>query len=173
MSQYKAPDDQQLRTLADNLGQRLLACGWRLVLAESCTGGWLAKCLTDVAGSSAWFERGWVSYSNSAKQDMLGVSATLLESHGAVSEAVVTAMARGARRAAGTELALAVSGVAGPDGGSDEKPVGMVCFGLADRNDSQAWTHYFSGDREAIRRASVAEGLRGLIESIPQLEEGS
>src|SRR5690606_25324764 len=112
--------------LAQQLGEALAARGWRITTAESCTGGGIAAAITDIAGSSAWFERGYVTYSNAAKSEMLGVSASLIAHYGAVSEAVVVAMARGACAASGCELGVAVSGVAGPGGGSPDKPVGTV-----------------------------------------------
>jgi len=164
MSDSRILSDDELFQLSSHLGKRMLAKNARVALAESCTGGWLAKCLTDVAGSSGWFEKGWVVYSNAAKVDELGVSPQLLEVEGAVSEATVVAMAQGARERSGADLALAVSGVAGPGGGSKEKPVGMVCFGVvkADGRSVQK-TFYLDGDRDAVRRASVAHGLRMLI----------
>ncbi|WP_226801795.1 nicotinamide-nucleotide amidase [Alkalilimnicola sp. S0819] len=157
--------DTGLDLLALDLGRQLRRAGWRCATAESCTGGWVAKVLTDVAGSSAWFERGYVSYSNAAKQDMLGVAPATLEAHGAVSEAVVREMARGAQTRAEVELSVAISGVAGPGGGCEDKPVGTVWFAwaLAD-GDLWALRRQFSGDREAVRRKAVAEALKGLLE---------
>src|SRR5512143_1263664 len=116
--------DPALYKLAERVGQRLLVRHWRLALAESCTGGWIAKVITDVPGSSGWFERGFVTYSNAAKVDLLAVPQALLDSHGAVSRETVNAMAAGALRHNRAEIALAVSGIAGPDGGSPAKPVG-------------------------------------------------
>lgn len=165
-------DDAALADHARELGQRLAEAGLTLSLAESCTGGWIAKCLTDIAGSSGWFERGWVTYSNAAKTADLDVPATILESEGAVSEPVARAMADGARRRAGTDLAVSVSGVAGPGGGSDTKPVGMVCFGLASTDCCDAATRYFDGDREAVRRASVAFALQWLIDYTATVQAG-
>ncbi|MCP1727470.1 nicotinamide-nucleotide amidase [Natronospira proteinivora] len=167
MNQSDALDDAALNRLAVKLGDGLAERKLTLSLAESCTGGWIAKCLTDVAGSSAWFESGWVSYSNRAKQEELSVEAELLARHGAVSQAVVKAMAEGARRRAGSDWALAVSGVAGPGGGSADKPVGTVCFGLALDEDARAWTKYFQGEREQVRRASVAWALQCLLNHLP------
>ena len=132
--------------------------------AESCTGGWIAKCLTDVAGSSAAFGFGWVSYANAAKTQLLGVDPALIEMHGAVSEPVVVAMAAGARRLSGADYAVAVSGVAGPGGGTRDKPVGLVWFGWATPGgDVDAAWHHFSGDRDAVRRASCETALEGLL----------
>ena len=127
-----------------------------LVSAESCTGGWLAKQITDLSGSSAIFDRGFVTYSNKSKQDMLGVQINTIEGFGAVSENVVKEMAKGALDNSDADIAIAISGVAGPDGGTDEKPVGMVCFGLMQRgNESQAVTEIFDGNRDQVRNLAV------------------
>jgi nicotinamide-nucleotide amidase len=155
---------RELQQLAEQLGDALLRRGWKVAVAESCTGGWVAKCLTDIAGSSAWFDRGFVTYSNAAKREMLGVSAETLETAGAVSEPTVQAMAAGALVHSGANLALAISGIAGPGGAVPGKPVGTVCFAWAIKDQlQQADTQYFSGDRDAVRRQSVAHGLRGLV----------
>ena len=155
----------ELQQLAEQLGNALLRRGWKVALAESCTGGWVAKCLTDIAGSSAWFDRGFVTYSNAAKREMLGVSAETLDTAGAVSEPTVLAMAAGALAHSEADLALAISGIAGPGGAVPGKPVGTVCFAWAVKGAlQQSDTKYFSGDREAVRRQSVAHGLRGLID---------
>jgi len=164
MNDFTPADDHSLQRLAMTLGERLQDRGWSLSLAESCTGGWIAKCVTDIAGSSAWFERGWVSYSNGAKTEELGVSAELIAREGAVSDAVTAAMAQGAQQRSGSVLALAVSGVAGPGGATPDKPVGMVSFGLAGGEGVRSWTHQFAGDREAVRRATVAHALQSLID---------
>ncbi|MGD2118079.1 MAG: nicotinamide-nucleotide amidase [Chromatiales bacterium] len=138
------------------LGALLSAQNWRLATAESCTGGWVAKCCTDVSGSSAWFDRGFVTYSNQSKTDMLGVPAATIASHGAVSREVVHAMADGCRQAAGVELAVAISGIAGPGGGTPDKPVGTVWFGFAMQGlETMARQQHFSGDRDAVRRQAV------------------
>jgi nicotinamide-nucleotide amidase len=130
--------------------------GLRLTVAESCTGGWLAKVITDLPGSSAWFECGFVTYSNASKQSMLGVSEETLSVHGAVSEATVSEMTQGALKQSGADLALAVSGIAGPGGGSDEKPVGTVCFAWQRQGEeANVSRERFSGDRETIRLQSV------------------
>lgn len=148
------------RELAASAGRALLARGWHLVTAESCTGGGLAAALTDIPGSSQWFERGYVTYSNLAKQQDLGVSANTLEEHGAVSSPVVLAMAVGALRASGADLALSVSGVAGPDGGTAAKPVGLVWFALATRaGPARSEMRHFPGDRAAVRLAAVHRAL--------------
>ena len=151
--------------LADALGRR----GWSMATAESCTGGWIAKCCTDKAGSSNWFERGFVTYSNRAKHELLDVEEAALENDGAVSRAVALQMAAGARRRAGVQAALAVTGIAGPDGGSAEKPVGTVWFAWAiDGKPAEAERVVFSGDREAVRRQTVAHALQGLINRLPR-----
>lgn len=159
--------DAVLAELAERLARVLLARGFKLAAAESCTGGWIAKCLTDIPGSSDWFERGFVTYSNSAKQDSLGVSAETLSLHGAVSEQTVREMAAGVLRHSQAQVALAVSGVAGPAGGSADKPVGTVWFGWAwpDRSVTAQCCH-FDGDREAVRRAAVATALKGLLDGL-------
>ncbi len=135
-----------------------------LVSAESCTGGWLAKQITDLTGSSAIFDRGFVTYSNDSKREMLGVQKNTIEGFGAVSEEVVKAMAEGALSNSKADIAVAISGVAGPDGGTEEKPVGMVCFAWMMRNKSaRARTAYFDGDRDAVRRQAVDYALEGII----------
>ena len=136
----------------------------QVVVAESCTGGWIAKCLTDIPGSSQWFERGFVTYSNSAKQQCLGVAASVLETFGAVSRPAAEQMAAGALHQSEAALALAVTGIAGPDGGTPEKPVGLVWFARAQHAAAPlALEERFAGDREAIRRAAVATALRLII----------
>jgi nicotinamide-nucleotide amidase len=157
------PDDSQLRALAVRLGELLRERGWTVTAAESCTGGWIAKVLTDIPGSSQWFTHGFVTYSNDAKRDMLGVPAAELRAHGAVSETVVAAMAAGAAQRAGSECAVAVSGIAGPDGGSPAKPVGTVWFAWLTPGISQAQVQVFAGDRDAVRRQSVAAVLERLL----------
>lgn len=145
------------------LGQRLAAQGATLSTAESCTGGLIAARCTDVPGSSAWFTGGVVAYANEVKRDVLGVGPDLLAAHGAVSEPVVRAMAAGVRRLTGTRLAVAVSGVAGPDGGTPEKPVGTVWVAVADGENMQAERFLFSGDRAAVRNATVDAALNMLL----------
>jgi nicotinamide-nucleotide amidase len=161
--------DSELFQLSEKVGQALKAQGATVTAAESCTGGWIAKTLTDVAGSSAWFERGFVTYSNEAKSQMIGVSAVTLEQHGAVSEPVVVEMAVGALRAARASYAISVSGIAGPDGGSDEKPVGTVWFGVASAT-GQGVTQRecFAGDRESVRRQATAFALQLLWQQFLQ-----
>ena len=157
------PNDAALQSLATQLSELLLERGWSVTTAESCTGGWISKVLTDVAGSSQWFARGFVTYSNEAKAEMLGVPSDVLDTHGAVSEPVVRAMAEGAREASGAELAVAVSGIAGPHGESPGKPVGTIWIAWASAAGTHAEHNVFAGDREAVRRQSVAQALRGLL----------
>src|SRR5579885_1839388 len=148
--------DRDLYQLAEEVGRAARALGWRIVTAESCTAGWIAKALTDVPGSSGWVDSGYVTYSNAAKMRDVGVAARTLDEHGAVSEATVREMANGALRAAGVEMAIAVSGIAGPDGGTAEKPVGTVWFAVAAPEAQGPATlcerRLFSGDREQVRR---------------------
>ncbi len=146
------------------LAQLLLRQGWFLATAESCTGGLLAATCTELAGSSHWFERGFVTYSNAAKCELLGVEATLIERHGAVSEAVVRAMAKGALANAHAQVAIAVTGVAGPGGGSADKPVGTVWLAWATPMDVISELKRFDGDRAAVRRATVDHALTRLTE---------
>jgi nicotinamide-nucleotide amidase len=150
--------------LVEQLAERLQAHRQWLAVAESCTGGWLAKCLTDRAGSSAWFERGFVTYSNDAKQELLGVPAEVLEQHGAVSADTVLAMAEGALAHSHADVAVAISGIAGPGGAVPGKPVGTVCFGFATREQRrQIMTVHFEGDRAQVREQSVVFALRQLL----------
>ncbi len=149
------------------LGQRLTALGATLSTAESCTGGLIAARCTDVPGSSAWFTGGVVAYANEVKRDVLGVAPDLLAAHGAVSGPVVRAMATGVRRLTGTRFAVAVSGVAGPDGGTPEKPVGTVWVAVADGENVQAERFLFSGDRAAVRNATVDAALNMLLAMLP------
>jgi nicotinamide-nucleotide amidase len=158
------PSDAELADLAQRLGRVLLARNLRVATAESCTGGWIAKALTDIPGSSQWLEGGIVAYSNAAKSALLGVPAALIAAHGAVSEQVVRAMAEGARARLGVPLAVAVSGVAGPDGGTPDKPVGTVWLAWANGRQTTAARERFDGDRDAVRRESVALALRRLVE---------
>ena len=155
---------ENLLDLAATTGQLLLARNESLTLAESCTGGGLACAVTEIAGSSAWFERGFVTYSNAAKSELLGVPEITIERHGAISEATARAMAEGALAHSPAHWAVAITGIAGPAGGSADKPVGTVCFAWAGRDlGCQAQTRCFSGDRSAVRAQSVAYALRGLI----------
>ncbi len=150
------------------LGRALGACGWTIATAESCTGGAIARALTEVGGSSAWFERGFVTYSNPSKVDLLGVSAETLATAGAVSEAVAAQMAGGALERSRAQLALAVTGIAGPGGATPGKPVGTVCFGWAAIDAAPVVeTVHFAGDRAAVRRAAALHALRGAWRLLP------
>lgn len=163
-------DDVSLQKLAAAVVEDLTATGKAVATAESCTGGWIAKSITDIPGSSVVFGYGVVSYSNGAKESILGVTNNTLEKHGAVSQPVVEEMAKGALRLSGADIAVAVSGIAGPDGGTDDKPVGTVCFAWAVRHGSGALTdtscEHFSGDRELVRELTVAHALQGILERI-------
>jgi len=152
--------------LAQKLGARLKGAGAKLVTAESCTGGWAAQVVTSVAGSSAWFECGFVTYSNQAKRELLGVRDDTLQEYGAVSEETAREMAQGALRRGRGTVALAVTGVAGPGGGSPTKPVGMVCFAWASERSVRSETQQFSGDRESVRRQSVIRALEGVLQHL-------
>jgi len=159
--------DAQLSSLSTKVGAQLLENERRLVTAESCTGGWIGKVLTDAAGSSAWYLGGVVSYSNTLKQALLGVHSTTLAAHGAVSEATAREMAIGALETLGGHIAVAVTGIAGPQGGQPGKPVGTVWFAWAWRADDDIETRVaheqFAGDREAIRRAAVERALAEVL----------
>jgi nicotinamide-nucleotide amidase len=156
--------DDYLSTLSKRVGTALLSSGQRLAVAESCTGGWIAQCITETAGCSAWFECGFVTYSNAAKQTMLGVPATLLSTYGAVSSEVVGSMTEGALERSGADWALAVSGIAGPSGGTPEKPVGTVWIAWQRRNEAARVLHFTGvGDRHNIRAQTVAQALEGLL----------
>lgn len=157
------PNDEELQELATALAARLLGAGQMLATAESCTGGWVAKICTDLPGSSGWFERGFVTYTNEAKQEMLGVSAETLERYGAVSDATVKEMAAGALAHSRAQLSLSISGIAGPGGATPGKPLGTVCFGWAYEGAVHAETQCFAGDREAVRRQAVAHALKGAL----------
>ena len=164
--------DTELVTLADHLGHDLKQAGRSVATAESCTGGWLGAVLTSIPGSSLWYERGFVSYSNMAKREMLGVKTEILTRHGAVSEPTARAMAEGALAHSHADLTVAITGIAGPAGGTPEKPVGTVCFAWAARKQpTQSRTQRFSGDREAVRRQAIKaalEGLSALLSGLPQ-----
>ena len=156
--------DAGIEALARMLGQSLLQKRAVCATAESCTGGLVAGAITDIAGSSAWFDRGLVTYTNEAKQELLGVPEAVLRDHGAVSEPTARAMAEGALARTPAHLAVAITGIAGPSGGSPEKPVGMVCFAWAGRGlPTTAITRYFPGGRADVRRAAVVAALEGLI----------
>ena len=159
--------DAKLRRLAARVGKRLLKEHRRVVTAESCTGGWIAKALTDIAGSSQWFGEGFVTYSNQSKVQRLGVPRAVLEKTGAVSEATVRAMSAGALRRSGAQIAVAVTGIAGPDGAVPGKPVGTVWLGWATRRGNairiRTQLKHFRGDRDSVRRKTVRLALQGLL----------
>ncbi|HTQ76605.1 MAG TPA: CinA family protein [Burkholderiales bacterium] len=155
-----------LRSLSARVGKALKRRGLLLATAESCTGGWVAQAATAIAGSSDWFERGWVTYSNAAKREALGVRRATLARHGAVSEATAREMARGALARSRAHLSLAVTGIAGPTGGTPGKPVGTVCFAWARGRRAWSETRRFRGGRESVRRQSVARALRGVLQAL-------
>lgn len=158
------PTDPALSTVAQQLGVFLQKQQQFLATAESCTGGWVGKIITDIAGSSRWYERGFITYSNQAKQDLLGVSAENLRIHGAVSEQTAHAMARGVLAHSSADVALSITGIAGPDGGSEDKPVGLIWFAWA-RRDGKLLTEQqiFDGNREAVRRQACWHALQGVL----------
>jgi len=159
-----------MKALVEKIAERARRRGAWLVTAESCTGGWVSQALTSVAGSSQWFERGFVTYSNAAKQELLGVDKGTLDAHGAVSEETAREMALGALDRSRGTLALAITGVAGPGGGTPAKPVGTVCFAWARKgHGARTETRQFSGDRDAVRRRSVEHSLERVLE---MLDEG-
>ncbi|GAC25073.1 17.2 kDa protein 1 in recA 5'region [Paraglaciecola mesophila KMM 241] len=158
--------------LAQQLGEHLQQLGWSVTCAESCTGGGIGYAITSTSGSSSWFKSGYITYSNEAKQVMLGVSEQTLNEHGAVSQPVVEQMAMGATKAAGANVAVSVSGIAGPDGGSDEKPVGTVWFGFSVNGEITTSCQCFSGDRHQVRDQAIEYALNQLVtrcktESLP------
>ena len=158
-------DRDDLDSLSRRVGDALHTRGWLLATAESCTGGGVAECVTRTAGSSAWFDRGLVTYTNEAKQELLGVRVHTLDNHGAVSEETAREMAEGALRESSAQIALAVTGVAGPGGGTTAKPVGLVCFAWARLDGPIVSTqHVFSGDRANIRKESIITALARVIE---------
>jgi nicotinamide-nucleotide amidase len=163
-------DTESIGALSEALVGELLTAGKTAATAESCTGGWIAKSITDISGSSGCFAYGLVSYSNGAKESLLGVNPATLEEHGAVSEAVVREMAQGALSLSGADVAAAVSGIAGPEGGSEEKPVGTVWFAWATRNKDKpeidAEKRFLKGDREQVRARAVVTTLQGIRERI-------
>ena len=158
-------DDLVLQDLAMQAGTALSRQELMLVTAESCTGGWLGQTITSIAGSSGWFDRGFVTYTDISKQEMLGVSNATLERYGAVSEPAAYEMAAGAVARSHAQVAVSITGIAGPDGGTAQKPVGMICFAWV-MKDGMALTEtrYYSGSRDEIRRQSVAGALQGVID---------
>jgi nicotinamide-nucleotide amidase len=162
--------DAELYELSGRVGDALKARGLMMAAAESCTGGWIGQVVTMVPGSSKWFDRGFVTYTNDAKRDMLGVSLQTLEKFGAVSEQAVREMVAGALAASRAQVAVAVSGIAGPDGGSRQKPVGTVLLAWgAKAGDVSARSVRFSGDRNAVRRQTVIAALEGLLAMVARL----
>lgn len=156
--------DESLFRLAEETGQALIARGWMLATAESCTGGWVGEAVTAVPGSSVWYDRGFITYTNASKQEMLGVQAETLAQHGAVSEETVREMAAGVLRHSQAHISLSISGIAGPTGGSPDKPVGTVCFAWCIKNGPlKSERHIFAGDRHAVRQQAVFHALRGVL----------
>jgi nicotinamide-nucleotide amidase len=153
-----------VQSLPALVGQALYARTWMMATAESCTGGMIASAMTDIAGSSAWFDAGFITYSNSAKQSMLGVSDSAIFHHGAVSEAVVLEMAKGALEHSAAHISVAVSGIAGPSGGTEQKPVGTVWVAWATEHVGKARCFRFSGDRASVRKQSVDAALQGILD---------
>ena len=167
MGHASVPTDAELEALAQSVAQVVQSRHLRMVTAESCTGGWIAKCLTDLPGSSAWFDAGVVAYSYEAKEALLGVNPRTLELTGAVSEETVLEMVAGALAHFGAGVAVAVTGIAGPTGGTDDKPVGTVWIGWKQRGGyAHAQLFQFAGDREAVRRQTVAAALEGVRQTL-------
>jgi nicotinamide-nucleotide amidase len=158
--------DAELGQLTSQVAQCMVDVNWRISVAESCTGGWLGKCCTDLAGSSLWFDRGFITYSNQAKQDLLHVKASTLKQFGAVSEQTVSEMAQGALAESIADISVAITGIAGPDGGTIDKPVGTVWFAwVTNLSIVQTQCHHLEGDRESIRRQAVKLALQGIIKN--------
>ena len=161
--------DKKITLIVEQLAELLIERNKKLTVAESCTGGWIAKVLTDLVGSSVWFERGFVTYSNQAKHEMLGVADAVLESCGAVSQETVSEMATGALKNSHADFSLSVSGIAGPGGGSEDKPVGLVWFAWADKEGMITSSQkIFSGDRNEVRKQAVIFALIGLIKLLDE-----
>lgn len=152
-----------MEELAKQVGAFLKEKSWKLVVAESCTGGGVGESITSIAGSSAWFDRGFITYSNDAKIEMLGVDSAIINQHGAVSKETVLAMATGAVMRSAAQIGVAISGIAGPDGGSPEKPVGTVWIAWAGKIGRRAQVFLFSGDRRAVRQQAVETALKGIL----------
>ena len=167
--------DAALYALAERTGRALQAARWRIATAESCTAGWIAKALTDVPGSSRWFECGYITYSNAAKIRDLGVSEQTLTAQGAVSEATVREMVDGALARSGADVAVAVSGIAGPEGGTPDKPVGTVWLAVAMRARPEpiCERYGFEGDRDAVRRQTVVHALRRALQMLEESAAGA
>lgn len=161
--------EQTITDIAAEVGKCLAGYGWMLVTAESCTGGWVGQAVTAISGSSAWYERGFITYSNVSKHEMLGVQQTTLDQFGAVSPQTATEMAAGALNRSHAQISVSITGIAGPDGGTATKPVGMVCFAWAHKNGGvQQETHYFSGNRETIRHQAVITALQGILKLLDE-----
>jgi len=159
--------DKNLEALSEKIGNLLKSKGLMLATAESCTGGWVGKVITDISGSSHWYDRGFITYTNQAKQEMLGVDADTLAQFGAVSEQTVRQMAEGAITHSHADIALAISGIAGPHGDTPEKPLGMVCLAWAGKSFATfTRTEYFKGDREQVRYQAVVTALQGIVECL-------
>lgn len=159
--------DKELQDLAQAIGDRLHGKGIMLATAESCTGGWVGKIITDIVGSSGWYDRGFITYTNQAKQQTLGVSAETLQVHGAVSEETVCEMVKGVLKQSHAELALAITGIAGPGGATTKKPLGTVWLAWGNSDDYlHSEVHHFDGDREAVRRQAVACALDGVLKHL-------
>ncbi|OUR63604.1 damage-inducible protein CinA [Methylophaga sp. 42_25_T18] len=158
--------NNDLQILIQNVADILNKQQWHLATSESCTGGWLSKCCTDLSGSSTWFDRGFVTYSNKSKQDLLNVSLATLEQHGAVSEQTAIEMAQGALDNSDANISVAITGIAGPDGGTVEKPVGTVWLAWSIKNGATKSEHiHLSGDREQIRYQAVIAALQGIVKN--------
>lgn len=155
-------------TLLTDLKQQLMAKALYVATCESCTGGMIAAALTDISGSSAFFDRSFVTYSNNAKIDMVGLNEDIINKHGAVSLESAEAMAKGALMNSIADIAIAVTGIAGPSGGTPQKPVGLVCFGIATKNNSSAFIKHFDGDRANVRSQTVTESLKILLKEAKQ-----
>jgi nicotinamide-nucleotide amidase len=171
MTQTLLKDEQHMHILCRRLADLLLKNDLKLVTAESCTGGLISAACTDLAGSSNWFERGFVTYSNEAKTELLGVDAALITAHGAVSEPVARAMAFGAIRRSAAQVSIAVTGVAGPTGGSAAKPVGTVWFGFSLQGQLNSEVNRFDGDRTAVRSQTVVHALQRVLELLSSIKQ--
>jgi nicotinamide-nucleotide amidase len=154
---------EDITQLAQRLGNKLFAKGWQISCAESCTGGGVGYAITSISGSSAWFKKGYITYSNDAKQELLGVTEQTLIQHGAVSAATVEEMAAGAAKQANAEVAVSISGIAGPDGGTSEKPVGTVWFGFFINGQSMSQKQLITGDRQAVRIKAIEFALSSTL----------
>ena len=156
--------ESEVNHLLNGLAQALTERGWRMATAESCTGGWIAKCCTDLAGSSEWFDRGHIVYSYSAKEDLLGIAHDDLLKYGAVSQEIARQMAEGARKRSGVAVTVSATGIAGPGGGMEDKPVGLVYFGWCiEDQDAEVEARIFSGDRKEVRQKTVLHALNGIL----------